>query len=312
MILSIEHTNKMNILVTGVLPPPYGGVSIFIKRFLEASNEIENISTDMFSFKSLFLKKIDILHINSSNPVKRFLFVILGRVFLKRVYFTVHGGQFLFKNPFNYLSVLFSNGVFCLNDKVEKILKTKKINYFKHSTVLRENIESIKNNNSLNPIDRKKKVVLFYIQNNKSILKDEIYGAEFIYTVMGEIIDNDIEIIIIDLSQSYAHFFKKKPSVTYIDKPVDFIEILTQSDVYIRPTATDGMSVALLEAGILGVPCLASDVVDRPDFVLTYTFRSESDFLSKLRVLLTDNNTQRKLAQNSLTTISDLLHFMEK
>ncbi len=305
--------SEKKILVTGILPPPYGGVSIFIDRLINAIKDKDNISIKIFTIKSLLFGRTSILHINSSHPIKRCFLVFLGWIFAEKVYFLIHGGKFSTNNVFNYLSVYLADGVFCLNKQVEKILKEKNINCFKQTTIFRENIKDIKSN--IKPfVANKKKTVLFYIQNNKSIAGEEIYGATFISNVLDKIISQyNIDLLIVDLSQSYRHYFENKPLVTYIDKPVNFIDILSQSDVYIRPTSTDGMSVALLEAGILGVNCLASDVVDRPDFVLTYQFQSEDDFLVKLGLLLNNNKSaQRKLSTDSLTSINDVLDFMEK
>lgn len=55
-----------------------------------------------------------------------------------------------------------------------------------------------------------------------------------------------------------------------------------QTDVYIRPTCTDGDSVAVREALDLGVQVVASDVCPRPERTILYRFGDMSDFVGKV------------------------------
>ena len=54
-----------------------------------------------------------------------------------------------------------------------------------------------------------------------------------------------------------------------------------RADIYIRPTRTDGDSVAVREALDAGVKVVASDVCKRPEGCLTYTFGDARDLLEK-------------------------------
>lgn len=60
----------------------------------------------------------------------------------------------------------------------------------------------------------------------------------------------------------------------------------SQSDVYVRPTNTDGDSVAVREALDMGVKVVASDVCYRPEGVVTYEYGNASDLLEKVRDVL--------------------------
>lgn len=59
-----------------------------------------------------------------------------------------------------------------------------------------------------------------------------------------------------------------------------------EADVYIRPTYTDGDSVAVREALDLGVQVVASDVCRRPDGVFTYQYGNLDDFIDKVEIAL--------------------------
>ena len=65
--------------------------------------------------------------------------------------------------------------------------------------------------------------------------------------------------------------------------PLDNMKSLwNQTDVYIRPTCTDGDSVAVREALDLGVQVVASDVCPRPERTILYRFGDMSDFVGKV------------------------------
>jgi len=63
-------------------------------------------------------------------------------------------------------------------------------------------------------------------------------------------------------------------------------DILTRSDVFIRPTNTDGDSVSLREALYLRVPSVASDAVPRPDSAILFRNRDVADLTSKVEHIL--------------------------
>lgn len=63
---------------------------------------------------------------------------------------------------------------------------------------------------------------------------------------------------------------------------IDNIEELWKvTDVYVRPTSTDGDSVAVREVLDSGAQVVASDVCERPEGVITYKHENPGDFLLK-------------------------------
>ena len=83
---------KGNILVTGSLPPPVGGVSIFLHYFYSAADSVPTVTLSPFGFTKLISSNYGVIHINASSPFKRFLYVVLGKIFGKKVFFVKHGG----------------------------------------------------------------------------------------------------------------------------------------------------------------------------------------------------------------------------
>lgn len=294
--------DSKKIVMTGSLPPPIGGVTVFIKYFIEACAK-SSVPVEFFKWKKilLFKYKNDLLYINSSNNLKRFLFVLLGRLFFSKVFFVKHGGLFDVNDFFVKASFKLSDGVLCLNENVRNQLNRIGVTNFSHTTIFIENIGSgnvIKTKNA-------REKLLFYCNNSTTIDGCSTYGVDFILSCMAEL-ETSFDLIVVDLSKQYEDDFSNYPNVTYHSNPVDFKELLMEVDIYIRPTRTDGMSVAILEAGLLGVKCLASDVVARPDFVVVYKLDSKIDFINKLNHL-----RQAELkAEVKLNSITDVVSFM--
>ena len=65
-----------------------------------------------------------------------------------------------------------------------------------------------------------------------------------------------------------------------------FYPILMKSDVFVRPTNTDGDAVSLREALYIKVPSVASDVVSRPYGSVLFKTRNLDDFILKVKDLL--------------------------
>lgn len=67
-------------------------------------------------------------------------------------------------------------------------------------------------------------------------------------------------------------------------------------NIYVRPTSTDGDSVAIREALDEGTIVIASDVCKRPEGVITYKFGDEKDLLQKISRNI--NSPKRKVKLN--------------
>ncbi|MEQ3511909.1 hypothetical protein ABMY35_00865 [Pseudoalteromonas sp. BZB3] len=296
------------IILTGNLPPPVGGVTVYIRYFIQACN-MAMIPVDFFKLIDtlLFRNVNNILYVNSSNSLKRFLYVCVGRLFFKKVFVVKHGGLFDLNNVLVKSSLRLCHGVLCLNNLVQEQLNSiGKVNFL-HTTVFSENSRFVQNELIEKSLDTDKCTnLLLYINHSNVLFGEEVYGATFISSVIDEI-DFNYKLTVVDLSGDYESIFKRYDNVLYLSQNVDFKKLLSESDIYLRPTSTDGMSVAVLEAGINRVKVLASDVVDRPSFVKTYKFKSEVDFINKLKCLANDDSLP---AEPKLTSIEDILRFI--
>lgn len=296
---------RIKVVSTGCLPPPIGGVTVFLKYFSEALKLKNNYEHEFFKFKRIFKYKKDFLHVNSSNPIKTLSYVIIGRFFFRKVFIVKHGGVFDLNNLFVMIALDMVDGVFCLNNSVQEQLNRINKNNFKHTTIFTENKVNISTKDTIFK-SREKPKALIYINNGSKVNGKSVYGADFIIECLDGILEN-YELTVIDLSSYYKESFVSYSNINYIDEPQDFIKMLNDIDVYIRPTRTDGMSVALLEAGLCGVKCLASDIVERPNFVATYNLDNKKDFLEKLKDIMILNSNYNNV---QLSCIDDVLNFM--
>ncbi|QJD58673.1 hypothetical protein HG264_06990 [Pseudomonas sp. gcc21] len=292
----------IRVVSTGGLPPPVGGVTVFLKYFSQAIRSKKHANHEFIKLRKLFLYHDSILHINCSNEVKRLVYVLIGKLFFDKVFIVKHGGEFELTSLLVKCSLFLVDGVFCLNQKVRDQLIGLGVKTFMHSTIFRENQFPGKVD-STRPTGRE---VLLYINNSSEKDRKSVYGADFILDCLDDIVAV-CNLTIIDLSRSYRQKFEGRPGVSYIDEPQDFMRMVREFDLYIRPTRSDGMSVALLEAGLCGVKCLASDVVDRPGFVFTYELDNKDSFLGMLNYVLDYEGCPNVTGLSSIQDVLDVM-----
>ncbi|WP_298445790.1 hypothetical protein [uncultured Ferrimonas sp.] len=253
-------------LIFGKVPPPHGGVTISVLNLIN-SLKFHGYNVVLANFRSLCtVKKYSVSHINYSKPLFRCLAVLLGRLFSKKVVFVVHGEKFDKSNLWNIISLKFVNHVQVLNDTAFKQVSDDKA--FLCPPIFKEGMEKEKFKSN----GDEERDILFYISsgNKKDIYS--IYGVDYIAEIVDRI-HHRFLITIIDVSGEFRDTKQfRYSSVKYIGEGVDFISKLACHKLYIRPTRTDGNSVAILESLVCGTPVLASDCVKRPDGVITYDF----------------------------------------
>lgn len=272
----------MKVLLFGKLPPPVGGVTVSVKNLVSALKK-KGIESRLLG-KHRFFTRYDIAHIHYSNLLKRLLGVILARLLARRVIFTVHGKFLDMNNVYNKLSVALSHGVIVLNERLFNTLQEQGI----HTSVtilpsiFEEGFEQDDKQQAYFEADPDTQYALLYACDRNYRDGHEVYGVEFVLNQLERFSDNQ-KLVLLDISGEYRKEAEAlKSRIVYIDKVVNFSSLLKQVDMYLRPTYMDGASVAVQEAMVLQVPVLASDVVDRPEGVVTYRYMDGDDFADKL------------------------------
>jgi glycosyltransferase involved in cell wall biosynthesis len=294
-----------NIIIFGKIPPPIGGVTMSVKNLIN-SLEKYSISSSILSF-STFFNRYDIAHIHYSRLWKRAIGVSLGRLIAKRVIFTVHGKYLDTDNIFNKWSIYVSHGVILLNNQIyEKIQHRADSSKFTiMPSIFKEGIDTTLNNEHY--VDRipDKKYLLIYAYDRTYKDGEEVYGIEFIVNNINRIDDKYI-IVILDLSGKYQDLIESVGErALHIKRSVNFLSLLNQIDIYLRPTCMDGSSVAVQEALFMNKPVLASDIIDRPNQVITYKYKDIDDFVSNL------NNMPKEIESIEITSVCKYIRFCE-
>ena len=298
------------VLIFGLTPPPYGGVTKSVENLI-SSLKAKNIQTKVFSIKEIFkFKSYDIAHVHYSNIWKVFFYCLLGHFYAKKVILTKHGHYYNISSFAFKLVTKVTDGAIFLNE----VAFEKYCTFFKKSYLLSSLFEegfSCKDNNTFFfEKEMNKKYLLVYANNAKLYNGEEIYGVNFLLKNLQEF-PKDYRLILLDPSKSYSQKIKgKSEGLIYIDYPVNFISLLKQSDVYIRPTSTDGSSVAIHEAILSNTPVVASNSVPRPQEVITYTHLDFVDLVSAIRKALLFN--QQASNKYMLMSIESYIDFSEK
>ncbi len=98
----------------------------------------------------------------------------------------------------------------------------------------------------------------------------------------------------------YFHELKRKIAEKGIEdnflfqtKPCQFYPVLMKSDIFVRPTNTDGDAISLREALYLKVPSVASDAVPRPEGTAIFKSRDTAGFIDCVKEVW-ENYTDHK------------------
>ena len=98
-----------------------------------------------------------------------------------------------------------------------------------------------------------------------------------------------------------------------IAKGFPFYPILMNSDLFVRPTNTDGDALSVREALNFNVPVIASDIVMRPQHVVLFKNREIDDFASKVQNVLHNTKSFKKnLGQFEEDNFKKILQVYEK
>lgn len=73
-----------------------------------------------------------------------------------------------------------------------------------------------------------------------------------------------------------------------LEEPFPAVSLYARTDLFLRPTTTDGDSVSVRECLSLRVPVLASDAVRRPTGCVLFRNRDQQDFLEQTLMMLDD------------------------
>lgn len=88
----------------------------------------------------------------------------------------------------------------------------------------------------------------------------------------------------------------------HVNQPLD---VMARSDIFVHPTYHEGFSVALVEASMMGVPIIATDVGGNPEIILDeitgllVPAKASTTLETAMRRLITDDRLREKLSSNA-------------
>ena len=81
-------SRKDKILIFGRVPPPFGGVTVHIKRLITNLNEL-NYQVKLFA-KMTDIFFYSIWHLHTNDPFKRLIISLIGFILRKKIILTLH------------------------------------------------------------------------------------------------------------------------------------------------------------------------------------------------------------------------------
>ncbi len=91
-----------------------------------------------------------------------------------------------------------------------------------------------------------------------------------------------------------------------IEEPFHAVALYAKSDLFVRPTVTDGDSISIRECLHLGVPVIASDAVDRPDECILFRSRDTDAMIESIAHALRNIEDYRtRLRANAVVNSSE-------
>jgi glycosyltransferase involved in cell wall biosynthesis len=150
--------------------------------------------------------------------------------------------------------------------------------------------------------------------------KDDFYGVGMCVELCDSLREEYPRVGILVVNQNaYMHDWmlrlrdkieerKLQENLMMLNEPVNFFSVIQRSDVFIRPTLTDGDSISLREALYVGTSVVASDVVPRPEGTILFKTKSIEDLTSSVKAAINcrKQNSPPKRTDSFAERIMDL------
>lgn len=287
LIISPSFKEKGGVLEYNKLLLKYGQSQFILFELKPSSNGTFITKSIRFYFNlirfifKLITSRIDIVHVNPSLGINSFyrdgIFIIISKIFRKKVFIQWHGwnpkneklltGIHLF---FFKLSFFYANEIRVLSDEIfQKISKTGFINKitkgntfvdddFYNSNIKTHNIVLDKEINLLFLSTVSVNKGIYTTINVFEILKKHYKSINLNIAGDGKELENVIEYV-------KKHNISNVNFLGYVDNNLK-IKTYLESDIYIFPSAYEGMPTSILEAMSFGLPIVCNKVGALPDF----------------------------------------------
>lgn len=313
---------KNKIAIVGPYPKPYGGISIHVQRVLtqldlhdcsydfyneskkslkvKNSVQFNNLLSRSLGLLKIAITKYKLIHYHSPNILGRLFFCCYGLAG-KKVYIHVHGASLhdIVAKPLKLaLAKFFAKYVYIIADnediyKLAVSLNPKKvllIDSFLPPLVYSEHSEIDLYNKYSENVDLLISMVGWFSEYKGK----DLYGFDIICEAVN-LLKNRINVrILISVNGTqtisiYQNFLKlvqemelENNIILITDDLEDVWPLIINTDIFVRPTFSDGSALSIKEALWMDVPVLASDCVARDAGCDLFKCQSGQDLYEKL------------------------------
>lgn len=294
-----------------------------ISNYTKKDKKIININK-IYNWYHVFIPKGDIVHIHKSyiNLKHIIFFIILYRVMGKKVVLTYHGRRYDVKN-FNWFKRMitkatadFISHYIVVGPHIKDKLLFLNVNPNKISIIPAFLPPVIKNEE----IDEIPQRIFDFMEHHTPLISanayrisfynnQDLYGIDMCVELCNNLKKKYPKIGLIlclpyigdlnyfNIIQNKIKDYGIKNNFLFITQPYQFYPILMNSDIFVRPTNTDGDAVSIREALYFRVPVVTSDIVPRPEEVILFKNRDINDFTLKVKDILNNYEWHKKILE---------------
>jgi len=306
----------LRILFAGPIPTPIGGISVHIHRLsswlsaqgimVDLVDEARHTKKGVYNIRSLrvlsylrHLAHCNLAHIQSDVHLFRILHILACRLLGLRVIVTIHAWQAGNLVTFiNRIFLVLAHQVVLVNKEINDSLKLRDYQVlpaFLPPTTCRNDLpEEIKT--FIGKVRAGRCSLLcanaYEIREYKG---QDLYGLDLCVELMDQLTcRSDVKAAFVFVvccdarsNRLYANAQERirerglESNFFLYNKSVDFITLMNQCDLVLRPTNTDGDALTIREALYFGLPVIASDVVQRPPGTILFRNRDVKDLIRR-------------------------------
>lgn len=276
-----------------------GGVVVHVIRLTDWLDDhgLDYHFYDLSSFRlSSFVKSLkasEVAHLHTSSPYLRLVFSVVCRITKTQSICTYHGdiGRFgVLKNYCDKLSIKWVDYPIVLNERslsIARCINAKTLMLSAYIPPIKKDDLALDLQEKVSAIRGKYRIL--FATNASAMSHDkngsEIYGIKELVSIVKTL--PEIGLIISDPSGDYSRYYRDQlpENIYLITEPHPFVGVLSYADAFIRNTSTDGDSISIREALDMGVPVIATDVVDRPEGCFLFSRGDDAMLIKSMRAI---------------------------
>lgn len=295
-------------------------IRIIVLKNLERNiSVIKEVKSFLEILKVLRREKPDIFHINSSKMGG--LGALAGRIVgIRKIIFTAHNWAFNWPRPrwqkvvikfLQWLSIIFSHSTICVSEKVKR--DAENWPFVKNKlTVIYNGIKEF----NLAPREDTAFTVGAISELNK------VKGLDTLLYAWSKFIKkHQAKLVIVGEGEEKENLENMAKNLDILDSVnmIGFVDnarsILSTFDIYCMPSRSEGMPYALLEAGLTGLPVIATSVGGIPEIIESGTNgilvppEDSEVIFSSLVLLAEDEELRKRLGTNLKLSIQENFSF---